>query len=121
MRLGWCVVLWLVCTGTCTYYTLFNLAQIGGEPHNISQEENNITAVDNRSDSATNRSSLVCHPDYVETCGLCLFSCKRSMDMPIWPGLRLPIDDIFQCFFFALTVLFTSTFILLAIVKRSEM
>ena len=102
-------------------YTLYNLAQIGGEPYNISQEENNITAVDNRSDSATNISSPVCHPDYVETCGLCLFSCKRSMDMPIWPGLRLPIDDIFQCFFFALTVLFTSTFILLAIVKRSEM
>ena len=102
--------------------THFIPPQIGGEPHNISQDESTIT-VDNRpwSDSATNRSSLVCHPDYVETCGLCLFSCKRSVDMPIWPGFRLSIDDIFQCFFFALVVLFTSTFIVLAIVKRNIM
>ena len=104
-----------------TYTCTFIFAQIGGEPHNISQNESTITAVDNRGDSATNRSSLVCHPDYVETCGLCLFSCTRSIEIPIWQGIRLSIDDIFQCFFSALNVLFTAIFIVLAIVKRNEM
>ena len=100
----------------CTCNSL-PLLQSSGKPSNASEVVETAT-VDNRSDSVTTRSSLVCHPDYVETCGLCLFSCKRSIDVPIQPGLSLPIDDIFQCFFFTLTVVFTSAFIVLAIVRR---
>jgi hypothetical protein len=80
---------------------------------------NQSLAFDN-STNVHNSTNVTCHPDYVKTCELCLFSCRRAIDMPIPPGLSLPVDDICQCVFFILVVIFTVMFMVFSIANRKE-
>ena len=64
---------------------------------------------------------VVCHPDYVKIGELCLFSCSRPIDLPAVPGINYAPNDLFQCFFLSIVVIFSTIFIVLSILKRKEM
>jgi hypothetical protein len=63
---------------------------------------------------------VVCHPDYVKIGELCLFSCSRPIDLPAVPGINYALNDLFQCFFLSIVVIFSTIFIVLSILKRKE-